>query len=196
MVPQVDILLATFNGEKYLRQQIQSIFLQSHQNFHLIIRDDGSTDATLKIVKEMITEFPQKVTLIEDKTHLGVIGSFCKLLSVSNACYIMFADQDDAWLSEKIAKSLAKMKDLEGLHGIEKPILVHSDLKVVDEKLELISPSYWAYTKIYPREGSHLNRLLVQNEITGCTVMINRSLANLSNPIFSGSVMHDSVISV
>jgi glycosyltransferase involved in cell wall biosynthesis len=187
----IEILLATYNGEKFLKEQIESIFSKSSKDIHLIIRDDGSTDNTLEIIHEAINKFPNQITLIDDRSHRGVIGSFSQLLETSKSPYVMFADQDDIWLDHKIDATFQKMQEMEKKWGKEKPILVHSDLTVVNEKLEKISHSYWTYTRIKPQEGSHLNRLLVQNEITGCTIMMNRPLVDLASPIFPESVMHD-----
>lgn len=187
----IDILLATYNGERFLKEQIDSILSQSYQNFHIIIRDDGSTDGTLDIIGKAVFINPDKISFLKDCSHVGAIESFSRLLCKSKSSFVMFADQDDIWMADKVLITLTKMKEMESIFGTEKALLVHSDLKVVDEYLQEISPSFWSYTGLKPREGTHLNRLLVQNEITGCTVMINRPLIELSRPIFPGCVMHD-----
>ena len=187
----IDILLATYNGERFLKEQIDSIFSQSLQNFHLIIRDDGSTDNTLNIIHEAIKQHPSKITLLNTSSHLGVIRSFSELLLASKAPYAMLADQDDVWMQDKVFLTYEKMYLLEKAYGNNTPILVHSDLKIVDQHLKTISPSFCRYTHLKPIEGNHLNRLLVQNEITGCTVMINRPLIETATPISDSAVMHD-----
>ncbi len=187
----IDILLATYNGERFLREQIDSILNQSYQDFHLIIRDDGSKDCTLAIVHDYIARHPGKITLIEDSVHRGAIGSFSHLLSSSGAPYVMFSDQDDVWLADKIQVTIAKMREMESLHGKEVPLLVHGDLIVVDQDLKVISESFWKYIHLKPSEGFRLNRIMVQNEVTGCTMMLNRPLADLAKPIAPESIMHD-----
>ncbi len=187
----IEILLATYNGERFLQEQLDSIFSQSAQNFHLLIRDDGSTDRTLDIIHTAIKQYPEKITLLSDRSHLGAIKSFSELMCASKAPYVMFADQDDVWLKDKILVTFEKIRQMEEVFGRHQPLLVHTDLKVVDEDLSEISPSYWSYSHLKPREGTHLNRLVVQNEITGCTVMLNRPLIDLACPIFPDCVMHD-----
>ena len=191
MTHTIDILLATYNGEKYLREQLESILSQSYQNFHLLIRDDGSSDNTLSVINTFINQFPSKISLVEDSEHLGVHKCFSKLLSLSKAPYVMFADQDDVWLKDKVLMTFQKMNELEIQFGKNKPLLVHGDLIVVDKNLKEIAPSFWSYTKLKPREGSYLNRLIVQNEVTGCTLMMNHSLRDKVYPIPSESIMHD-----
>ena len=191
MIHTIDVLLATYNGEKYLREQLDSILSQSYQDFHLMVRDDGSNDNTLLIINSYVKKYPNKITLVEDNEHLGVLKCFSELVDLSKAPYVMFADQDDVWLNDKVLMTLHKMQEIEIFFGKDKPLLVHGDLKVVYENLKEISPSFWAYTRLKPRGESRLNRLIVQNEITGCTIMMNRSLSDLANPIPTECTMYD-----
>ncbi len=185
---KVDILLATYNGEKYLAEQLDSILLQTHQNFQIIIRDDGSKDRTLAIIKEYQANYPTKLKLITDQLgNLGVIKNFEILLRASESKYLLFADQDDFWLENKVADSLKKIKEIE---EDEIPSLVFTDLKVVDQNLKLINNSFWNYQKINP-ENKSLNCLLNLNCMTGCTIIINQELKNLALPIPKEVLMHD-----
>lgn len=190
MKEQVDILLATYQGDEFLEELLKSIFTQRHQSFHLWIRDDGSTDKTSEILANWSKTFPNNITIIPSTISLGAKGSFCELIRFSQAPYIMFADQDDVWLPFKIEASLDLMHRMERQYDSHIPLLVHSDLRVVDENLKEISPSYWKYTGINPNK-SDLNYLLTQNIVTGCSVMINKSLANLALPIPAEAIMHD-----
>lgn len=113
MDKKVAILLSTYNGEKYLKEQLDSILAQTYTNFELIIRDDGSKDNTVKIIKEYIEKTDKEITLIEGK-NLGFIKSFFDLLKRGNADYYAYADQDDIWLPNKIelaVNSLNKLDD-------------------------------------------------------------------------------------
>jgi len=101
----------------------------------------------------------------------------------------MFCDQDDVWEEDKIEKTLTKMKELEDKY-LELPLLVHTDLKVTGESLNILGKSMWSYEHINPNINS-LNRLLIQNTVTGCTMMINRRLAQMCLPIPDSCVMHD-----
>lgn len=113
MDKKVAILLSTYNGEKYLKEQLDSILAQTYTNFELIIRDDGSKDNTVKIIKEYIEKTDKEITLIEGK-NLGFIKSFFDLLKRGDADYYAYADQDDIWLPNKIelaVNSLNKLDD-------------------------------------------------------------------------------------
>lgn len=186
----IDILLSTYNGEQYLRNQIESIINQTYKNWRLLIRDDGSQDKTIEILEYYLRKHKDKIVLIEDgQKHLGASKSFFRLLGYSDAKYIMFCDQDDVWLPYKIEKTYNKMKELEKKHN-DKPLLVYSDLKVVDKDLNLIAPSFWKYQHIDPKRNK-LNHLLVQNVITGCTMMINNKLKDMLITMPDDEIMHD-----
>jgi len=189
----IAILLSTFNGEKYLRELLDSLFTQTYKDFILIIRDDGSIDGTVYILEEYKKKH-KNIILLDNRENKGVIGSFSYLLEYAvhntNCDYFMFCDQDDVWKENKIEITLNKMQEIEKQKGKGIPILIHTDLEVVDENLNLISKSFWKYCSISPKLNS-FNRLLVQNTVTGCTVMINRVLATISIPIPKGVIMHD-----
>lgn len=187
----IDILLATFNGFSFIASQLDSILAQNYKNFRLIIRDDLSTDSTKLILETYANWFPNIITLLPSETRLGVKGNFSCLMDYSQANYIMFADQDDVWEEDKISKTLEKMKELESQSSAETPLLVHTDLKVVDRDLNLLSKSFWQYTGTDPANSQTLNRLLMQNVATGCTMMINRPLLQLASPLPESSAMHD-----
>ena len=183
----ISVLLSTYNGEKYLNQQLDSLLSQTYKNFEIIARDDGSQDKTLEILHSY------NITIIDSKKNLGAKGSFGALLEYAaqntESEYFMFCDQDDVWESDKIEKTLAKMHEIE-ISCHEMPILVHTDLNVVDENLKVLDNSMWNYEHINPKLNT-LNRLLIQNTITGCTVMINKKLAQISLQIPDEAVMHD-----
>ena len=186
----VDIIMATYNGSKYIEQQIDSIISQTYTNWRLYIRDDGSTDNTVEIIKRYLKKYKNKIILIEDeKKGLGSKMNFAELMKYVESDYCMFADQDDFWLEDKVEVSLKKMKELEN-KLIDKPILVHSDLKVVDENLNIINESFFKYQNINP-EHNKLNNLFVWNTVTGCTAMLNRELIRLCKNIPENCVMHD-----
>jgi glycosyltransferase involved in cell wall biosynthesis len=193
----IDILLATYNGEKYLKEQLNSLFLQTYQNFKILVRDDGSIDSTINIIKEYEKVYPTKIKLIQDNFgNLGSSKSFMKLLEYSKSKYIMFCDQDDIWLPDKIRKSLSKIIDLEKKHGSDIPLLVFTDLKVVDEKLNIIQKSFWKYQKLIPDISSNWKKLLAQNVITGCTIIINNKSKKVLLPFSLNMMIHDQWIGV
>jgi len=190
--PTVDIVLATYNGERFLREQIQSILDQTYPFWRLIIRDDSSTDQTLNIINNYVAQHPDRIRLINDVTsNLGVCRNFAKLLEQSTADYTMLCDQDDVWMPTKIALTYEKMKALEGKFGREKPLLVFTDMKIVDDSLAVISESFWRDQAFNPDIGKSLSRFLVSNVATGCTVMVNRKLREFSLPFPQQALMHD-----
>ena len=134
---KIDVLMATYNGEKYLREQIDSILNQTYSNINLIISDDCSTDKTQEILKEY-EQKDSRVILKLHKERFGIIKNFEYLLNQVKSDYYMLSDQDDVWLPEKIEKSFKKLND-------ENADLVFADLEVVDENLKTIYPSYGDY---------------------------------------------------
>lgn len=187
------ILLATYNGEKYIREQLESLLEQTYQNWILWIHDDGSKDSTLNIIKEYEEKLPNKIKLLNDGLKCsGAKQNFTHLLSSidDNFNYIMFCDQDDVWLENKIEITLNKMIEVENRNQ-NKPIIIHTDLKVVDEGLNTIADSYFIYQKIKPQWSKDFNISLVQNSVTGCTMMINKKAKEISLPIGNNAIMHD-----
>ena len=207
---KIAILLATYNGAKYIREQLDSLFLQSCNQFHLYIRDDGSSDDTLKIVQQFHEMFPDRVTILKDsQKHRGAAKSFMYLLENVDSEYYMFCDQDDIWMLEKIEKTFARMKEIEKVitdagntaqvngsaamsGSAEKnvPILVATDLGVVDEQLNLLSESFNKDLKIDVFR-KHPELICVRHVVTGCTMMFNRAAKEASLPMSPRATMHD-----
>lgn len=194
---KIAILLATYNGGKYIWEQLESLFQQSCSDFHLYVRDDGSTDETIKIVRQFREMYPDRVTILEDsQKHRGAAKSFMYLLENVDSEYYMFCDQDDIWLPEKIEKTFAQMKDIEaesvrkGTAAKKMPILVATDLGVVDEQLNLISPSFNKDLKIDVFR-KHPELICVRHVVTGCTMMFNRATKQAALPMSPRATMHD-----
>lgn len=188
----IDILLATFNGEKYLASQIESILSQTCSDWNLLIRDDGSDDATVDIIRLYVRKYPEKVFLIEENLNgLGAKNNFAFLLSKSKAKYIMFCDQDDIWLPNKVQQTFEVMIALEESSSNNAPLGVFTDQTVVDADLNIISNSAWSYQKNGPLFIEDIKYLALRNCITGCTFMINSRAKELSLPFHSNAIMHD-----
>lgn len=187
----VEILLSTYNGARFLEDFLESLLSQTYKNWVLTVRDDGSKDKTKEILRKYAERFPEKINLVEDELgNLGACRSFLTLLMHAKAEYIMFADQDDVWLPNKVEKTLDKMLALEREYGSHFPILVHTDLIVVDENLNPIANSFWKFQGQNPNCKS-LNCFLVQNNVTGCTIMINKALRALFFRMPERAIMHD-----
>lgn len=184
----VTVLLAVYNGEKYLKQQIDSIIGQTVRDIKIIIRDDGSTDNSLQIIDDYCNKYPQIISKLEGTPTGSAKQNFAELLKNCDSDYIMFCDQDDVWLPQKVEKTFAAMKSAEG--DGKMPVLVHTDLKVVDQNLDVISPSFFNFQKLI-QDDITLSGLLVQNYVTGCTIMINRALKEKCGAIPQSCIMHD-----
>lgn len=189
----VSILMAVYNGEMYLQEQLNSIESQTVRDWNLIVRDDGSSDQTKEIIREFAGRVSQKVVLLDsDSDKHGPKYNFFALLNETQDSYIMFCDQDDVWKKDKIEKTVAKMQSIEK-NAPGTPVLVHTDLEVVDAKGNTISKSFFDSANL--KKNPSTAQLLLQNHVTGCTVMINKALLsyvqNLEMPYIEASIMHD-----
>jgi rhamnosyltransferase len=188
---QIAIFLATYNGEKYIRQQIDSIRNQTYNNWKLWIRDDMSKDNTVNIIKNYI-KIDKRINMLNSGgENLGPCLNFNKLMeNVKYDNYVMFCDQDDVWLSQKIEKTYHEMKKIENKYNTNIPILIHTDYKIVDKNLKIIANYGHKYMKIKYCSNS-LNQLLGYNFMWGCTMMANRSLIEKCTPIPVEAENHD-----
>lgn len=187
----IDILMAVYNGENYLAEQIESILSQSYTEWRLIICDDGSSDNSFDIISRYSKKYPEKIFCYKNTVPTGSAqGNFMSMTKYVLSDYVMFSDQDDVWLPEKIELTMKKMTEAEK-ENKNTPILVHSELMIVDSELETLYSSFTKYQGVNPNLSS-INRLLVQNNVTGCTAMINRPLFELvKNVTAENMLMHD-----
>lgn len=182
---KIKIVLSTYNGAAYLAQQLESIQHQTVTDWQLVIRDDGSSDGTQAIIQDFVAKDSRIHWLNpDDQTNLGVIGSFYQLVKSQEAEVYFFSDQDDVWLPNKLEVTLAKAR----AYDLTQPLLVYTDLQVVDQDLNLLQSS------MVRSQSHHANTSLVQelteNTVTGGTMMINRALADLWQTT-DGLLMHD-----
>lgn len=189
----ITIVLATYNGEKYLREQLNSI--TRNKNFNLLVKeiiitDDSSTDDTKNIIEEFQREF-KNIRLINNPSK-GVISNFINGVKNATSKFIMFSDQDDVWLPDKINLMYETITKMIEKHGDNVPLLAFSDLKVVDKELNTINNSFLSYTGFNLNSALTLPKLIVNNVAPGCVMIINRELVNradISNT--SNWFMHD-----
>jgi len=183
--------MAAYNGEEYVAEQIESILQQDCPEWRLVVRDDCSTDGTLTVAREQALRCPERVVVQERSGNSGSAKqNFLEMLSASMAPYVMFSDDDDVWLPDKISRTLGTMRELESRHSMGTPLLVHTDLTVVGKTLDVVALSMSRAQQLDGIEA-RLARTVVQNMATGCTVMVNRALADLVREPFDGIAMHD-----
>lgn len=187
----ISILMAVYNGEKYLAEQIESVLAQTERDFVLYINDDCSTDGSFRIAADYARRYPRMIAATRNARNSGGAKyNFLRLMTEHRNDYIMLCDQDDVWLPDKIAVSMAGMREMEARYGRETPLLLHTDLCVTDAELNVVAPSYRKYMNAnYDR--TELKDLLIQNIVTGCTAVYNKKLAELITQAPPFTVMHD-----
>lgn len=193
---RVLVLLPVWNGARWLGGQLDSILAQRDVEVTILCRDDGSTDDSPAVLQRYRQQFPEQVQIIEDEEgNLGASGSFSRLmqhaleheLDREPDSTVALADQDDIWHPERLSVTLAALREAA---APGRPVLVHSDLRVVDEHLEPVALSLARYQGLQPRRRG-LPAQLLGNAVTGCTALMNRELLQLALPVPEEAVMHD-----
>jgi glycosyltransferase involved in cell wall biosynthesis len=187
------ILLSSYNGASFIAEQIESIRRQTLESWHLLVRDDGSSDDTVGLVQSLAASDARIRLLRDDRGNLGPARSFGVLMEAAlsaGAEYVAFADQDDVWHADKLEHEVGALRRREAEVGAAVPLLVHTDLTVVDEALRCIDRSFMAFQGLDQDGGAPLPWLLAQNFVTGCTTVINRALLRAALPL-QDIVMHD-----
>lgn len=198
-VYDIDIVLASYNGDKFITEQIESI--QACSGYQALVRkiivvDDGSTDNTIATLKHLAAQ-DSKIELHAPSLDPSVIANkgasqnFQFGLTLTSAPYIMLCDQDDVWLPEKLESSLHKVKQAEKYSNTTTPVLVFSDKQIVDEQLNLICDSYFVLKQISKQWHKRFEQLSQQNVASGCTMLFNRALLKRAIPIPNTAYMHD-----
>ena len=193
VVLMISIAVCTYNGEKYIAEQLESLAGQTLRPDEVIVSDDASTDKTLHIVRVFADKAPFVVRIYSHAVRQGASLNFSEAIQACQGEYIALCDQDDVWLPEKLAKSMAVMQVLEAQKGVKCPLLVHTDLYVVDHERKMRQLSMMKAQGIYHEAEplSAMQVLLVQNFVTGCTILLNRALCESALPIPPEVVMHD-----
>lgn len=190
----VHLLMATYQGEPYLQAQIESLRRQTYRDWRLLVRDDGSTDGTVDLLREAARRDNRIHRIDDDLGRLGVRGSFSVLMRhglKENCRYVRFVDQDDVWVPDGIRRLWLTMRSAERRFGPHCPLLVHSDLEVVGPNLEPIADSFLAFQGLRHEPVDPLKTLLVQNFVTGCAMMMNSALLKHATPAPEQANFHD-----
>ncbi len=175
---RVSIVLSTYNGEKYLKEQLDSILTSSYQDIDLFIRDDGSSDRTMELLEAYHGKEPERIYIRRNEVNLGYTLNFLEGICDTTADYVMLCDQDDVWMPNKIRDTLNRMRHMEAQLGKDTPLAVFTDATLVDEKLHQLHESFFLAGKLNPRR-TDLAHILMENKLIGCTVMINASLRRI-----------------
>lgn len=191
--PRIAVLLATYNGEKYVGEQLESLWAQTTQDFVVLARDDGSSDGTTRILAQAARDRPDRLRVLEGGgSRLGPMNSFGWLLRQCDADYIAFCDQDDFWEADKLERFQRAIADQEAVAGVQCPVLCCSDVAVADVQLRVTSPSYYERHRIHPSaDGMPMARLIFRNFVIGASSMINRALREAAEPLPEAAIMHD-----
>lgn len=191
--PDTEILLATYNGARHLPELLASLEAQTDQDWRLVVRDDGSEDATLEILSNWGRAHPDRFELRgNDSGDRGAAANFAALLAGSGARYFLPCDQDDIWLPDKIARLRAAIVAVEASSPPDTPIIAHSDLRVVDASLDPVADSMWALANLrMPPEDLPWGLMTLQNVVTGCAMIGNAALLRAALPIPPDCKMHD-----
>jgi glycosyltransferase involved in cell wall biosynthesis len=188
----VDIICSVLNGEKFLPDFFASLEAQTHTDWVVWLRDDGSTDRTVELFRAASARDSRFRILHIGGPKLGPASSFGWVLEriPGDPRYILTADADDVWLPRKIEITHAAMQATESAHGAATPNLVHTDLSVVESDLRMRHPSFWEYTDLRP-EPATLRRIAVRNVATGPTIMLNAALRTAIGTTPQGLRHHD-----
>lgn len=186
MNPKIEILMATYNGEKYIEEQIDSIINQTYKNWILLVRDDNSKDNTVSIIEEYEKKDSRIKLLRDEKGNLGFVKNFEELLKNSQKDFIMFSDQDDYWIENRIEKYIEIITNLSS-EDMEKPLLIHSNSFICDKELNIKKEKFISNCA----EDKEFDIVFFNYIVQGSTALVNRKLVNLALPFSSKVTLHD-----
>ncbi len=177
--PLISIAMATYNGEKYLREQLDSIYNQTYSNIEVLVCDDCSNDNTTSILKEYKDNFGLKYFV--NKVNLGYVKNFERAISLCSGEFIALSDQDDIFLPRKIETLVNEIKDYD---------VIHSDAYLINDIGNIFSKSFSEYSKKIIKPKSEID-LILNGCVTGCTCMMKSSFAKEITPFPDNLYVHD-----
>jgi len=182
----ISVAIATYNGGKFLNEQLISLINQTHKPKEIIIVDDFSTDSTVQIIEKFIIDFPF-IQLFINNENKGPVKTFEIAISKCVSNYIALCDQDDVWELDKLEVSLKELKSIE---DVDKPSMVFTDLKMMDSKGNLTGQTFWETQGLNPGKMDFY-RTLFLNSVTGCAAVFNKKMKDELVEIPVGIEMHD-----
>ena len=185
----VGIVMAAYNSQNFIKEQLDSILNGEYQDVHIYVRDDGSTDNTVSIVKDYEEKFPGKVELAVNKQNGGLVKNFLTGVMEAGEDYIMFCDHDDVWLPHKVKVTLEAMQNAEKKYG-NMPIAVFTDAAIVDGQLNSLGASFYERSH-FDFGQMELSYMLIENKLLGCTIMINNPLKEKITVLPEHARVHD-----
>jgi len=189
MKKEISILLATYNGEKYLRQQLLSLMTQTYPHWQLWIKDDGSSDNTDSIIDEFCALDPRIQKVSSSEKNLGAGKAFFSLLPYTNSSYTIFCDQDDIWFEKKLELLISYAQS--NLND-QRPGFVYCDGHAYSDDLGVITSQ--SISHLHARS---LNEFLFFNAgYQGCSILFNQPLATMAQNYTADFYMHDDIISL
>lgn len=192
MTATIAICLATYNGARFLDAQLDSIAAQTHEDWHLYARDDGSDDGTREILDDFAFAHPDRVTLIRDDLgRLGACANFARVMGIVDAPYIAFSDQDDVWHPTKLARSLNCLTRLEAAYPADTPAMIHADRRLINARGDEITPSYWGSRGLSPADFRAEESYFTFCLAAGSAMLINRALLARATPVPASARMYD-----
>ena len=183
---KIDILMATYNGQKYLVEQLDSIINQTYHNWNLLIRDDNSTDKTLEIIQNYHKKDKRIKILKDNKGNLGIVRNFEELLKSSESEFIMFSDQDDIWVENKLDMYLKMIEKIKN-----KGFMIHSDAILFDKNKSNILKDTFISKKAINRG---LENVFFNYFVQGATILISKEIKNFILPFPKEVYLHDRYI--
>lgn len=183
---KIDILMATYNGEKYLAEQLDSIINQTYHNWNLLIRDDNSTDRTLEIIQDYQKKDNRIKLLKDNEGNLGIVKNFEELLKNSESEFIMFSDQDDIWIENKLDMYLKMIEKIKN-----KGFMIHSDAILFDKnKSNILKDTFISKKAI----NKGLENVFFNYFVQGATILISKEIKNFILPFPKEVYLHDRYI--
>lgn len=193
MAESISVVLATYNGEKFIAEQVRSILAQTHPVDELIIVDDRSTDHTIEILNELLASTPMKVEIHVNEVNLGVVKNFEKGMDLSHGDIIFTSDQDDVWRADKV-EVMVKLFE-------QNPdcLLAFSNAKLVNEHREPFAYPLWEVSRVRPEyfdQKRYYDELLKKRVVTGATMALRRRLFELTRPFPLDTWLHDGWLAI